>query len=987
MKKSTDKHAQLKVKIRAKRSVAFFTSLMMVSMAFLLSCQRSTSSVEVITPAFEENSPAGNGLEKLSAVLSSKLTEVRQALTPSDEATDFYIIAGVSSEDNTASQLVREMKWSLPAEKEALLIKKTTYKDKPALILCGADEVGLMYAALDVAKRISWSDGATDIFEYVKDASESPDVKERAVSIGTFNRNYFEQRLYDSLYWEKYFDMMAESRLNQFVLIFGYKNNQYQEPNFVAPVYPNFFDVSEFPRVKMSNMTVEQQQKNTAALKKMMAIAHSRGIEFGVGLWDQIDRNPRFREMVKSDVDMPGDLPANIIWGLTKENLIPYTKIAMRRFFQTFPEVDLVQFRMHWESGISGEVALKFWKETFNIIKEEIPNAKIEARAKDVPDETLYDGVATGMDFRVATKHWMEQMGLPYHPTHINRDNQFDRRHGYADMLRYPKRYGFKWRVWSGGTTRLFHWGDPDWVKAFAQGSHLYDAKGFEFNEPLYFKMNGSKHDAQVSELLNPEYKYYEHEFERYWHYYQLMGRIGYNPNTPADLWEMEFTSRFGAEAGPLLMKGLHQASKVLPRIVTASYLYPRFMSPQGWPELQRMEDLKHFAKHAISSDIQQFTSPKEEADQTLNGAFTVKRNSTQVSAWFSETSKSILSKAEQAEQMIGENPTKEFISTVADLKMLAHLAAYHAHRLKAAIQYNFYTSTGDLVSYDRAIVFETQAVEAYGKMVAAAGDIYNKQLDFGSNKKLFPGHWSNEHQQLMNELEVLKQERKSASDSLAKRSLLTHVPVLKVSPKKPLSISATLLPQTKIKSAQVMYAASGNDFNSINLSVSDGIGFAEILALGEEGTLQYYLAIEYENGKKDYLPKTGAASPYTVIVSNDQEAPRVEMDIISAAPLETKLKISASVTDQSGLDQVILRYRRVTQFEDYQSARMSFNGVSGKYEADIPAEFFDGKYDVMYFIEAMDTKGNGRMYPDLAEETPPYVMVHLNRDEMTVNQ
>ena len=215
--------------------------------------------------------------------------------------------------------------------------------------------------------------------------------------------------------------------------------------------YPNFFDLDEFPYVKMAGISAEQQLKNREALNKLIALAHERGIEFGVGLWDQIERDKRYGSMVRDDSEAPDDLPANIIWGLSQENLIPYTKSAIRKFFQIFPEIDLVQFRMHWEAGITGDVALQFWDEIFVLLKEECPGIKIEARAKDVPDETLYDGVESGMDFRVATKHWMEQMGMPFHPTHINRDNQMDRRHGYADLLRYPKQYEFKWRVWNGG--------------------------------------------------------------------------------------------------------------------------------------------------------------------------------------------------------------------------------------------------------------------------------------------------------------------------------------------------------------------------------------------------------------------------------------------------------------------------------------------------------------------------------------------------------
>ncbi|MFC1763734.1 hypothetical protein ACFL6U_16875 [Planctomycetota bacterium] len=938
--------------------------------------------VEIIHNAYAVNMPAHHGLEKLSQALDAKKISVEHLVRPATAICDYYILAGLSSEENRSTQLLQEMGLPLPDKTESLLIRKTTFNGKPALLLCGADEVGLMYAALDVAKRISWSKDSKNLFAYVVDAAEAPDVQERAVSTGTFQRRYFEQRLHDLRYWEAYFDMMAENRLNQFLLIFGYKNNQYREPEFTAPVYPNFFDVDEYPYVKMSNVTAKQQEKNRVALKKIIALAHERGIEFGVGLWDQIARNKEYRSIVRDDIDAPADLPANIIWGLSKKNLIPYTKLAIREFFHTFPEIDLVQFRMHWEAGVSGDVALAFWKEIFHILKEECPDIKIEARAKNVPDETLYDGVATGADFRVTTKHWMEHMGQPFHPTHINKDNQLDRRHGYADLLRYPKRYGFKWRVWTGGTTRIFLWGDPDWVKLFAKGSHLYDAKGFEFNEPLYFKMNGSKHDAEVSDLLNPEHQYTTYEFERYWHYYQLMGRVSYNPATSSDLWEMEFSHRFGKEAGPLLMKGLHQASKVLPRIVSASFLYSRFPSEMGWAELQRMGDLKHFAENSRPSDIQQFASPMEEAERILRGEFSVRRHPSQSSDWFSQTSSRILADVEQAEKFIGTHRSKEYISTITDLKMLAYLASYHASRLQAAIQYNLYSKTGDLVSFDKALEFESQAVEAYGIVVEEAGTIYNSQLDFGSNPELFPGHWNKEHQRLQEELGLLRLDRQAIQTYNKEELFVAHIPVQRAHLKEPIRIAATVRPEKSIKSARVLFATEGNAFQSIDMKFTDeGICSAEIPNPGNEGHQQYYLEIADTSGETKYLPESGAESPYAVIVSNDREAPVVAVDRIATAKLHKELKVSAQVADPSGVQLVSLRYRRVSQFEDYQSAQMVYSVSSGKYEAVVPASFFDGKYDVMYFVEAMDTKGNGCMVPDMENETP-YVVVRLDRQE-----
>ena len=73
------------------------------------------------------------------------------------------------------------------------------------------------------------------------------------------------------------------------------------------------------------------------------------------------------------------------------------------------------------------------------------------------------------------------------------------------------------------------------------------------------------------------------------------------------------------------------------------------------------------------------------------------------------------------------------------------------------------------------------------------------------------------------------------------------------------------------------------------------------------------------------------------------------------------------------------LRYRHVTQFEDYQTVAMEYDDATSLYSAVIPGEFIDPKWDLMYFIETLDRHGNGRMYPDLDVETP-YVIVPVER-------
>ena len=86
--------------------------------------------------------------------------------------------------------------------------------------------------------------------------------------------------------------------------------------------------------------------------------------------------------------------------------------------------------------------------------------------------------------------------------------------------------------------------GDPDYARRFAASTRLYDGDGFEVNEPLATKMEAQPHDARPFDLLKPPYRYDDYEFERYWHFFQVFGRLGYNPDTPPEVWQREFLSR-----------------------------------------------------------------------------------------------------------------------------------------------------------------------------------------------------------------------------------------------------------------------------------------------------------------------------------------------------------------------------------------------------------------------------------------------------------
>ena len=99
----------------------------------------------------------------------------------------------------------------------------------------------------------------------------------------------------------------------------------------------------------------------------------------------------------------------------------------------------------------------------------------------------------------------------------------------------------------------------------------------------------------------------------------------------------------------------------------------------------------------------------------------------------------------------------------------------------------------------------------------------------------------------------------------------------------------------------------------------------------------------------------------------------------ITTAAAGKPILITAEVRSPSGVKWVRVRYRSVTQFEDYRTLPMLATGRKDQYQAEIPAEQVVARWDFMYLIEVMGNDGRGILYPDLNKETT-YIVVRLSR-------
>ena len=924
----------------------------------------------VVTDA-RPGGPARHGLDEVARALKARGIELRRATSLDAKGTPM-IVAGLSRGAGPAARLLRSRRIEPPLARESLLVRRVEQGGRPILLVSGADDRGLMYGLLDLADRIGWAADGADPLAEVRDTREAPATLRRGISMYTMHRATFERRLFDRRHWERYFDMLARDRYNSFVLIFGYENAGY-----FAPAYPYFFDVAAFPDVRVVGFTKDDQRGYTRALRDLIARAHERGLEVTLGLWDHI-----YRGGVQAggmDVE-PGKPSPGIVTGLTPDNLMAYSQAALAQLVKTFPEVDAVQFRMHGESGLEKEEMHDFWKGIYGVMKRDAPHMRFDARAKDFPDSLIDLAVDMGVPLEISTKYWAEQMGLPFHPTHVNRQNQHDRRHGYADLLRYPKAYDMHWQLWSGGTTRVLLWGDPDYARRFAASTRLYGDGSYEVNEMLATKMASQPHDLPPFDLLSPSRRYYDYEFERYWHFFQVFGRLGYDPDTRADVWQREFQRRFGPAAAPHVERALHRASGVLPMVNAYNFPYPRFPTTRGWAEKQRREDLPEYAK-AEPSDTEQFLSPADAARLTLGGGDSARVWPQASSRWFAQVADDVLREVAAAEEAVGSARTKEFDSTVVDLRILAYLARYHSHRALAGLSFALWDLSHDLNALDEAIARERQATEAWARLVEAAGDVYDANLRMGLDRAGLTGHWRDELAALrkgLAKLEQTRQEFRPPSDGSG--PVIAHVPARRARPGEDLVLQATVSGPRPIARVRVSYDAGGR-FRDASLEPAGPFTYRGKIPASDVGADFTYIIHATDEGGRGatWPPPDGSARAAAVRVTADERAPDVRHAPLTIAPAGRPLRVTAEVADPSGVKAVRLRYRAVNQYEDFKTLDMQPTGRADEYAAVVPASDVGPRFDLMYFIEAVDGAGNGRIHPDLYREQP-YVVVRLDR-------
>jgi hypothetical protein len=207
---------------------------------------------------------------------------------------------------------------------------------------------------------------------------------------------------------------------------------------------------------------------------------------------------------------------------------------------------------------------------------------------------------------------------------------------------------------------------------------------------------------------------------------------------------------------------------------------------------------------------------------------------------------------------------------------------------------------------------------------------------------------------------------------------LIAHVPVRRLPIGEDLVLRATVSGVAPLAGVRAFAGDARHGYAAVKMeSAGADLYRAVIPASRVFDGICYFLEAVDSAGRPATWPENGRAHPIRVRVTGDGEPPVLRHTAILTAPPGKPLRIVAEVQDPSGIAWVRLRYRGLSQHQDFRTLAMLPTGNAGEYEATIPGGDIDPKFDLMYLFEVMDNAGNGKIYPDLERETP-YVVVKV---------
>lgn len=594
--------------------------------------------------------------------------------------------------------------------------KPESYRILPGRVT-GADLRGLMYGLLEAAEQIRETGR-------LKAAKGEPAVPMRGIRVFLHNEDLERDWYYSRDYWTAFLQMLARCRFNRFNLVFAHQTH------YLAPPYPFWLHVPEFPEIRVPGLAAAGRDRNLEMLRFISQTAADHAVDFTLGVWQH-----NVQANMKPTVE-----------GITAENIGPYSRKALEAVLAACPAIRGVQVRTNIESGIPNDRQVGFYRDyVYPALASAGRRVSLDLRGWLMSPGMMDAARNAGVPLRLSSKYWAEDMARPYQPAETFPNYSF------LNFLEKPRDYDFYWEIWGLGSHRLLAWGDPDFVRRAAPTLTLSGTNGFEIDPPLAQKGFGNRPGKWgVFTEAAKDRVFWNYEFERYWLFYLLWGRLTYDPKTPERVWLGELERRFGKAAARDVLDAYRHGSRVLGEIVAAHLADPNMYL---WPEINPGGLLDAYAQ-VRSSDWRFIAHPTEFVRARLAGEASARQTPADTAGLLHSLALGTERAAARARAKVDPR-NKEWRSTETDLEVQALLARFHGRKQMAADHLAWFNETGDDTGL-YAARREAIAMRAiWEKLVKLTDGVYPEEMAFGPADY---GHWKHKLPYVVHDLERLNE-------------------------------------------------------------------------------------------------------------------------------------------------------------------------------------------------------------------------------------
>jgi len=864
-----------------------------------------------------------------------------------------------------------------------------SYRILPGLIT-GGDLRGVMYGLLEAADQIR-------LRGYLAQARGTPATPIRGIRHFVHNQDLDQAWYYSREYWRDFFALLARCRFNRFNLVFAHQTA------YLAPPYPFWVALEDYPQIRVPGLTEAERERNLETLRFISDTAAEHGIDFTLGIWEH-----NIQMGMKPSVE-----------GLTRRNIGPYSYAALRRVLAACPSIRGVQLRTNSESGIPADQQVEFYRDhVFRAIRDAGRRVVLDLRGWVMAGGMIEAARDAGVPPRLSSKYWAEDLGRPYQPAETYPSYSF------LNFLEKQRPCDFYWEVWGLGSHRLLLWGDPGFVRRMVPTFTLSGTQGFEIDAPLAQKGFGNRPGQWgVFTAAHQDRVFWKWEFERYWLFYLLWGRLSYDPKTPETVWTRELRARFGA-AGPDMLEAYRAASGVLNEIVAAHLADPNMYI---WPEINPGGLIDAY-KDVRSSDWRFVASPAEAARDRARGVATARQTPEQTAQRLRELA-TAAEKALAAARAKVSPGHQEWRSSEADLSVLVRLARYHAHKQIAAERLAWFHETADAAALAAARSELEAALKVWEDLVRLTGGLYPAEMAFGPDDV---GHWADKLPYVRHDLALLEERERvwrqfgrfafgfDFGGPVATRrgaSYRTDPYVLRntVEPRFELVEAGTkftesagygwisdgeraahalpLTPYHEVRAVarnpqnlprNVLFGDWIRGRGAQTFRVRTGEGDFTALFLHPDGSTTSQKP-RARDGHLDVVFPAGEWTASGLVIKAAREAPdppaarrarpvpppKITHLPPKSAVAGSPLQLSLSVVPSTAARIVRLHYRPVNQLVPFKT----LEAPAARRVFTIPAEDISPRWDLMYYFEVLAADGSGWFHPDPAVATPYYVV------------